>query len=517
MSGYTFKLVGNYQYIQCVSAPTELDFHKMKNAFRKHQKGYFLKPAFRKGYWDGYDGFFNDVYLPVGLWGELQTYLNKQGYPFVCDGLSEFLNSGLDRDVVVSFVADLFENTVVDPRWYQIESIYRILQYRYSAQHISTSAGKTMISFAVAAYLRSIKVVDVDNKFLLVVPRASLVKQTYDKFVNVYDNGMVKMRCVMICGDSPFDEYSFAVSHVVISTYQSLNNLHADCFKKISSINIDEAHTARTESIKNIIKNSSPLKYRFGLSGTLMDDMDNSNYYQNLEQLGPLTFVYNPKDLIADGFAPNVEVIVLNLDYSNRNSEPMFQAYMEYRNNRPVGNSDEELLYFKTLYGIERELMLSDDVRLNAVMGYMLSFDKNTLLLYTDVKGQHGVKIKEFVSSRGVDCDYIDGSTKMDDRELYTTKIEDSDRMVLVASFGTFSTGIDLKNVHYIGLMESFKSPTLIGQSIGRGLRQHKTKEKIVIIDVVDGMYKHTTKQFESRRSIYNEQGYNIKYVNVVL
>jgi superfamily II DNA or RNA helicase len=503
--------------IQCVKAPSEKEYKALKKHFSLRQKGYFLKPAFRKGFWDGYDHFFNDVYLPIGLWGELQDYVVSNGYDFNINGLDKFLNFTLDRDMVFDFIATLFENTGINPRWYQYESIYRILKYRYSAQQLSTSSGKTMISFAVYAYLKHTGAVDKNNKFLMIVPRSGLVKQTYEKFIGGYDNGTVKVEAMMVGGGVKFDIDMFNNCDCVISTYQSLNNLPLSLFSKVKTINVDEAHTAKTESICSIIKASTPLRYRFGCSGTLVEARGYSEYYKNLEQLGPLTMVYDAKDLIDDGYAPNVKIIQLHLDYSRRMQEGNISGYMEYRRKKPSPNTDEELIYFKSLYTIERDMILNDEIRFNAIMNYVMGLDKNTLILFNDVKNEHGVRICQYLGDRGVTCDYIDGGTKNSDRELYISKIEGSSKMMLVASYGTFSTGIDLKNVHYIVEMESFKSPTLIGQSIGRGLREFKGKKEVVIIDVIDGLYKHTVNQSKDREKLYNKQDYSIERVDIVL
>jgi len=84
------------------------------------------------------------------------------------------------------------------------------------------------------------------------------------------------------------------------------------------------------------------------------------------------------------------------------------------------------------------------------------------------------------------------------------------------------STGVSINNIHNLYLIESFKSDVIIRQSIGRGLRMHKLKDKLWIFDFVDdlrikGFKNYLYKHGEARRVIYDEQKfpYNIKKVDL--
>ena len=108
---------------------------------------------------------------------------------------------------------------------------------------------------------------------------------------------------------------------------------------------------------------------------------------------------------------------------------------------------------------------------------------------------------------------YIDGSTDKDLREKHKENLEDGEQKIMIASYGTFSTGINVTNIHTIYLTESFKSEVIIRQSIGRGLRKHADKKKLLIIDFIDDyrsgrftnyLYKHSL----ARQEIYAEQNF---------
>jgi type I site-specific restriction endonuclease len=89
-----------------------------------------------------------------------------------------------------------------------------------------------------------------------------------------------------------------------------------------------------------------------------------------------------------------------------------------------------------------------------------------------------------------------------------------------VASYGTFSTGISIKKIHNIFFTESFKSEVIIRQSIGRGLRQHASKDAVNIIDFVDDLSSsdwdnYLIRHAKARQAIYREQKFSFDVKNV--
>lgn len=514
---FVFQIQNNLQFIECLLAPSEIEYYNMQTFFRKKRKSAYMEPAVRNGYSDGCTSFFVRNCLPIGLWGELEKYCSDRGFELEIKGMEYFINNAITLEDISAFVDNLFIGVEpeINVRWYQYESIFKIIKYRYSAQQVSTAAGKTLISYSVAQYLKKIGKISVEKKFLMIVPRKDLVGQTVKKFTVDYYNEKYPLKVMGIGGDYKYDEKTFNESEVIISTYQSLNTFKDNIFKSIRVINVDEAHTAKTDSIKRAIRLSMPLSYRFGLSGTIMVGTGYADYYENLSMLGPITFIYNPKNLIEDGFAPTVKIRKVVIDYAKRINSGEFNEYLEFYNSKPSKGSPEELEYFKALYKLERDMITSDEQRTDAIVKYVSSLKKNVLVLFNDVKGEFGKRLAEKMNEYKP-TKYIFGGTKNLERSLYTEEIEKSD-MNLVASFGTFSTGIDLKNVHYIVFAESYKSPILIGQSIGRGLRNFKNKKTVTIIDFVDNAYKHTQKQYDSREEIYKKQNYEITKESIVL
>jgi superfamily II DNA or RNA helicase len=87
----------------------------------------------------------------------------------------------------------------------------------------------------------------------------------------------------------------------------------------------------------------------------------------------------------------------------------------------------------------------------------------------------------------------------------------------VVASFGTYSTGINIVNLHNIIFSSPTKSKIRSLQSIGRGLRRGGSKESCVLYDFGDLIYKtnYSYKHFVERLKIYDEESFKVKKLEV--
>ena len=119
---------------------------------------------------------------------------------------------------------------------------------------------------------------------------------------------------------------------------------------------------------------------------------------------------------------------------------------------------------------------------------------------------------------------FIYGGTEVEAREEIRKLVELNDKVIICASLGVFSVGVNMKKLHNIIFASSTKSKVLGLQSIGRGLRKHESKDKITVYDLVDdyteekGFKNYTLKHFEQRMKYYKEENFtvNIKHIEVV-
>ena len=175
-------------------------------------------------------------------------------------------------------------------------------------------------------------------------------------------------------------------------------------------------------------------------------------------------------------------------------------------------------------YNIERKLVVESRKRLNYVVDFIGKTSKNSLVLFQSVKDEYGKQIWNLLREKNSDKEvfYVDGDTSENLREEYKSRMATGANKILVATYGTFSTGISINNLHNIFLVESYKSEILIKQSLGRGMRKMEGKEKVNIIDFVDDFstnkyQNYLMKHGDARIQIYKNESFEYKIYKVKL
>jgi superfamily II DNA or RNA helicase len=254
-------------------------------------------------------------------------------------------------------------------------------------------------------------------------------------------------------------------------------------------------------------------KWRFGLTGTLTKK-GTADYLTIQQFLGPLVMEIPPSFLFDNGYATPVSIKVVTMDWL----DPVYKkklADLKLSDNNVEGNE---------IYNLERKLVIESKVRLNYVTDFINKTSKNSLVLFQSVKEEYGKQIWNLLRELNGDREvfYVDGDTSEALREEYKRRMSVGSNKVLIATYGTFSTGISINNLHNIFLVESYKSEILIKQSLGRGMRKMEGKEKVNVIDFVDdfstGKYKsYLAKHSLERIEIYKKEAFEYKIYNVKL
>jgi superfamily II DNA or RNA helicase len=216
---------------------------------------------------------------------------------------------------------------------------------------------------------------------------------------------------------------------------------------------------------------------------------------------GPIISSIRADYLIEQGHITPCEVYAIEMNYASNEVRDGFRTLHQ--------RSEEDR---KKLLNLEQNYAIQSEARLEFITDMILKNHKNSLVLFYRI--EYGNKIYERLrqkSDRRIF--YIDGGTDKDLREYQKTNLEEGEDKIMIASYGTFSTGINVTNIHTIYLTESFKSEVIIRQSIGRGLRKHEDKKKLLIVDFIDDyrigrynnyLYKHGL----SRQEIYKDQNF---------
>ena len=328
----------------------------------------------------------------------------------------------------------------------------------------------------------------------MIVPNVSLVVQATEDFYE-YNRGSLDLDIEI--------QQIFAGSkvrkgaNIVIGTYQSLVKKKKEYFDEYTTVMVDETHKAKAVSIKTILEKCQNADRVFGVSGTIPKP-DSLDRLTLMAYTGPVIQKVGAAQLIDEGYISPVEVKIIEMCYAPDSVRESFKFLTKTEEDR------------KRLLRLEQNFAMQDSMRLDFITDTLLKVKKNQLILF--YRTEYGNKLYDTLRNK---CTrrtfYIDGGTDKNLREEYKKEMEDGEGKILVASFGTFSTGINIKNLHTVSLTESFKSDVIIRQSIGRGLRLHEDKDKLIIVDFVDDfrfenftnyLYRHSKK----RREIYSEQ-----------
>jgi superfamily II DNA or RNA helicase len=294
-------------------------------------------------------------------------------------------------------------------------------------------------------------------------------------------------------------------------------------FENIEVLCVDEAHTAKTKSIQTIFELANCNNIKFGLSGTVKTLTESADTFTIEGNLGPIVSNVSASSLFKKGYATPIKIRMLYLNYIDDNTrEELYKRRRKVKSDKNKKNSDiPKLLQF------EQEMIQSNKKRFDYIIDLILKPKLNSLVLFKDIKNNYGKQIYDTLKEKVNDNEevyYIDGSVELKRRKYYRNQmnLNDNNRKIMVASFGTTSTGIDISNLHYIFLVESYKSEIIIKQSLGRGMRLNENKNVIHIIDIVDdftykGNHNYVYKQSLERKLIYQNESFQYKEYEVEL
>lgn len=492
-------LTDNKQFLRVDSA-SEMEIEQLNISLNRRIESWRFNPLVKKGLWDGYISYIkDDKWIPSGLWREVMQICKDYNYDLKLNGITQLFDTGIKQDAFEEWALDFFSNSEITPRDYQMEAAFNILKFKRCLSELATSAGKTLISFLTVAYLLEKQKA---QKILFIVPNVSLVVQASEDFFDYNYRNQVNIKIQQIYSGQKIRPGR----NVVIGTYQSLVKKPKEYFEQFDAVIIDETHKAKSQSIKTILQKCVAADYRYGLSGTIPKP-NTLDRLTLMAYTGPVITEVSANFLQQEGHIAGCKVKVIKMDYA---AESTKAAFREMAHNRYES---------KDVFKFEQNYVINSPGRLNFICSIISRVKGNSLVLFHRI--EHGKKIYEKLRQ---DSDkmvyYVDGSTDKDIREEYKKKMEAGEEVVIVASYGTFSTGISIKKIHNIFFTESFKSEVIIRQSIGRGLRQHKSKSEVNIIDFVDDLTSpdwdnYLMRHAKARQKIYREQKFPFDIKNV--
>ena len=372
--------------------------------------------------------------------------------------------------------------TSFKPRDYQIDAVYDALRYNRKLLISPTASGKSLMISAITRYFVGRK-----NKVLLVVPTTSLVEQMFKDFE---DYGWdAKNHCHRIYAGRERTN----VNEVTITTWQSVYNLDRGFFEDYDVVIGDEAHLFKSKSLIQIMDKLHHAKYRFGFTGTLDGTQTHKWVLEGL--FGPSYKVTQTTKLIEQGHLSQLDIQCVVLKYKPQK----FDTYED-----------------------EIQFLISNEKRNKFLSNLALDLKGNTLMLYSRVE-THGKVLYEMINKNvihGRKVFFIHGGVDAEDRESVRKITEEENNAIIVASYGTFSTGINIKKLHNVIFASPSKSRIRNLQSIGRVLRKGKDKNKAKLYDIADDLTKgsrknYTLNHFIERVKIYVQEQFNYEIISI--
>ena len=477
----------NEVYLQVEAEPHV--YYELADQFTFEVPGAKFMPQYKSKYWDGKIRLFNtqngQVY--VGLLDKIIQFCrdHEYSYEFIDNkyfGLPFEVNEGISKEGVKDYMNAICKYS---PREYQIEGVYDALRHNRKLLISPTASGKSLMIYAIVRYF-----VEKKKNILIVVPTTSLVEQMYKDFADYgWDVGSY---CHKIYAGKERE----TKSQVIITTWQSIYKLPRKYFERFSVVIGDEAHQFKSKSLVSILTKLSNAKYRFGFTGTLDGSQTHKWVLEGL--FGPSYKIIKTNELMKKGHVATLDINVLLLKHPPQKFE-VFEDEVQY--------------------------IITHNRRNNFIKNLALDLKGNTLILFARVEG-HGEPLYELINNNNTIENrrvfFVHGGVDTQSREEVRDITERENNAIIIASYGTFSTGINIKNLHNVIFASPSKSRIRNLQSIGRVLRKGDNKTKATLYDIADDIsYKsrknYTLNHLIERIKVYNEENFNYDIVNIPL
>ena len=421
-------------------------------------------PSYKNKFWDGKVRLFSikTQKIYIGLLPYVDEFCRERGFQF--EGINDVIGNK-EREPDEAFIEQL--NLPFEPRDYQMEAFRTAVQYGRQLLLSPTASGKSLIIYLLARYY--------NKKTIIIVPTTSLVEQMAKDFI---DYGYDKEICKIYSGQPVFN------SEITITTWQSFAKAPKDVMQSFDVVVGDEAHLFKAQTLKGILEKMKTTAIRFGTTGTL----DGSEVHRlQLEGLfGPVKKVISSYQLMEEGTIAQIEIQCVILRHIKQK---------------------------KMTYQEEMDYLCSNEERNMFITNLVSSLKGNTLVLFQYVE-KHGEVLwtlfNPMVSRMNGTLHYVYGGTDTEDREQVREIVENSKKKnnVILASYGTFSTGINIKKIDNVVFASPSKSRIRNLQSIGRGLRKAEGKDSMRLFDIADDLQcdNFTLRHLKERINTYNEE-----------
>ena len=445
--------------------------------------GFKFMPQYRARQWDGKIRLFS--YQTGQIYAGLYPYVLqwcKDNEVEVVDG-TKITETKVDDDKVDKFIEAL--KIPFKVRDYQKEAFVYATRQNRCLLLSPTASGKSLITYLLVRF-NLLRLKESNKKILIIVPTTSLVEQLFKDFK---DYGWSPEKNVHRIYQGHAKETN---KSIIISTWQSIYKFPKRYFDDIDCVIGDEAHLFKSKSLTGIMTKLHNAKYRFGFTGTLDGSKTHKWVLEGL--FGSCDQVTKTDDLIKSGYLSKFRIKILLCKHSSQH----FETYHD-----------------------EIDYLVENKGRNNLIKNLVRDLEGNTLVLFNYVE-KHGEPLYDLINSNVKEdrkVFFVHGGTEVVDREEVRQITEEEDNAVIVASYGTFSTGINIKRLHNIIFASPSKSRIRNLQSIGRVLRKGEGNSIATLYDIADdiGGQNYTLRHLNERVTIYNEENFKYEVIKINL
>ena len=463
---------------------------ELSDYFTFYVPGYQFSPAFKSKFWDGKIRLadLRNFTIYRGLVPYIKKFCSERNYSLsIDDKVSITENFSLIE--AVDFIKTLGLPESIEVRDYQLQAFVQSIRNKRLMILSPTGSGKSLILYIILRYLQEADF----KKGLLIVPTTSLVEQMYSDFVSYGYDAEGNVHRQYAGKEKSTDKL------LTIVTWQSIYKYPKEYFEQFDFVLGDESHLYKAKSLTTIMAGLTNASYRIGCTGTLDGTQTHKLVLEGL--FGPVYQATTTKQLIDNKQLADFKIKCLILKYP----EHICKISKQWD------------------YNTEKEYIVLNKARNDFIKNLTLSLEGNTLILFQLVE-KHGkdlyASIKALAGKRHVF--FVYGGTDVEIRESIRSITEKQNDAIIVASYGTFSTGVNIRNLHNIIFASPSKSRVRNLQSIGRGLRIGDNKTEATLFDIADDFRvgKHanyTLKHFIERVKIYDDEKFNYKFYNIEL
>lgn len=468
---------------------------ELSDFFTFEVPGYKFMPAYKAGLFDGkirlYDIRRKTLY--AGLLKYVLDFAKNNNYHvnFLNDVTTSTSVSMEEVKTYAEWLNLHGRGKPIQIRDYQLEAVHHAITKDRTLLLSPTASGKSLIIYSTMRWH-----LEENRKCILIVPTVSLVEQMYSDFQDYSSNNgwKVERHCQKLYSGFSRD----FKADVLITTWQSIYKQPKAWFDQFDVVFGDEAHQFKAKSLGTVMEKMTNVRYRIGTTGTI----DNKKVHKLVLEgiFGPVHRVITTKELMETGQVSNLKIKCLLLKYDDTIRQMMKKA----------------------TYQKEMDFIVTYEPRNKFIRNLALACEGNTLVLYQFVE-KHGSVLYDMIKAKAKDgrkVIFIHGGTDVEVRESARVMAENETNAIIIASFGVFSTGVNIPSIENVIFASPSKSKIRNLQSIGRGLRLKEGKTFCNLFDISDDMSKgksrnHTLNHMAERIKIYSEEKFNFKIVEV--